>query len=338
MTRVLTLAVLAGVAQTSVAQMIDGTIAQPNLDRWMYPFNGTPGSKLDAPTFGAPGIPGFDDLDSQFIFGFDTTALVEAGLGSYRIGAVVVTTTNGEGVPFAYDDSYDSYTTYLDEADPDYSVDEDAGRPVTLYAVGYRGGFDVTTFEETSDFGFDPIDPGNFSGIRNAFAALFDDEEAAFDVSMHVTERYEADPIGIGVTDAVEPGEEVFADTTFTYEIDLCAPGVREYVQAGLDVGQLNFAATSLHGATQQDPGAFPRWYTKENPLALPPFAGTATLTLVVIAGDYADFNGDGVKNILDFVTFQQAFVAGSLLADANGDCELNVLDFVAFQVAFGGG
>ena len=52
-------------------------------------------------------------------------------------------------------------------------------------------------------------------------------------------------------------------------------------------------------------------------------------------ASCYADFNGDGSLDILDFVSFQGAFQAGDGSADANGDGVLNVLDFVAFQGAF---
>ena len=47
------------------------------------------------------------------------------------------------------------------------------------------------------------------------------------------------------------------------------------------------------------------------------------------------DFNGDGVKNILDFVAFQNAFVAEACEADANHDLAYNILDFVAFQAMF---
>ncbi len=51
-----------------------------------------------------------------------------------------------------------------------------------------------------------------------------------------------------------------------------------------------------------------------------------------------ADFNGDGVLSILDFVALQVAFNAGDESADVNGDGVLNVLDFVAFQELFLGG
>jgi hypothetical protein len=50
------------------------------------------------------------------------------------------------------------------------------------------------------------------------------------------------------------------------------------------------------------------------------------------------DFNGDDNLNILDFVAFQQAFVAKDNLADINGDGNFSILDFVAFQIAFGKG
>jgi hypothetical protein len=51
--------------------------------------------------------------------------------------------------------------------------------------------------------------------------------------------------------------------------------------------------------------------------------------------GCVADFNGDGMLNILDFVALQGAFQAGDASADINGDGQLNILDFVAFQGLF---
>lgn len=58
----------------------------------------------------------------------------------------------------------------------------------------------------------------------------------------------------------------------------------------------------------------------------------------VPITTCYADANGDGVLDVLDFVAFQQLFVAGDDGADCNGDGELSVLDFVCFQLAFQAG
>jgi hypothetical protein len=59
---------------------------------------------------------------------------------------------------------------------------------------------------------------------------------------------------------------------------------------------------------------------------------------LAVEAGCAADFNGDGALNILDFVAYQGAFVAGDPSADCDGNGALNILDFVCFQALFQGG
>jgi len=49
----------------------------------------------------------------------------------------------------------------------------------------------------------------------------------------------------------------------------------------------------------------------------------------------YADFNLDGALDILDFVAYQNAFVAGDPEADCDGCGNLNILDFVCFQNRF---
>jgi hypothetical protein len=50
------------------------------------------------------------------------------------------------------------------------------------------------------------------------------------------------------------------------------------------------------------------------------------------------DFNGDGAIDILDFVAFQQAFLALEPAADCNADVQWNILDFVCFQQLFQNG
>ena len=48
-----------------------------------------------------------------------------------------------------------------------------------------------------------------------------------------------------------------------------------------------------------------------------------------------ADFNGDGQLNILDFVAFQEAFVAHDPDADCDSSGDFNILDFVCYQGLF---
>ena len=51
-----------------------------------------------------------------------------------------------------------------------------------------------------------------------------------------------------------------------------------------------------------------------------------------------ADANADGTLDILDFVAFQQAWLAADPLADCNGDAAYSILDFVCYQLAFTAG
>lgn len=51
-----------------------------------------------------------------------------------------------------------------------------------------------------------------------------------------------------------------------------------------------------------------------------------------------ADANADGLLNILDFVTFQQLWLASDPIADCNADGAYNILDFVCYQLAFTAG
>lgn len=79
------------------------------------------------------------------------------------------------------------------------------------------------------------------------------------------------------------------------------------------------------------------RWHAIQGvPQALP--SGTVYDTLREL-GDLttceADLNGDGQLNILDFVTFQTAFVAQDPLADCDQSGTFNVLDFICYQLKF---
>ena len=49
----------------------------------------------------------------------------------------------------------------------------------------------------------------------------------------------------------------------------------------------------------------------------------------------YTDWNMDCEVNIMDFVEYQMAFLAGDPRADCNEDGALNVLDFVCFQETY---
>ncbi|MEQ8317645.1 MAG: GC-type dockerin domain-anchored protein [Phycisphaerales bacterium] len=81
---------------------------------------------------------------------------------------------------------------------------------------------------------------------------------------------------------------------------------------------------------------------TFEGRWAVDPTTGIGSVTGAFTFEDttscYADFDGDGVLNIFDFLAFQNAFATGDATADCDGDGALTLFDFLCFQNAFAGG
>jgi len=337
------LSIFLSVVPAAIGQtvLLDLDYDQPTLDRWNYPFNGAPGTRLSASTFGAVELEGFDDHDAQFVLGFQTLNDVQAGLaaGMYKVTEARVTITNTNGDIFRYDPSYDTHDTYLYLDD---SLDPDLGRPIHLWGVGYRNGFDVHSWGELSPFGGTPsVDPTQES--RHMFAAYFPDNTGVgLDVSNNLKNEFDATPMAIGTTDAVLAGELVPADTEFFFDVDLCQPGVRSFLAQGLSDGEVRFAVTSLHPASGGDGGgtgdiSYPFWYTRENPIAQI-FGFSPTLHLKVRVGSPGDYNADGVFNFFDVSAFLADFNAGNIAADLNDDCAFNFFDVSMFLSAFSAG
>jgi hypothetical protein len=319
------------------AQLI-GLDTTATLDRWMYPFSGSPGTRLSASTFGAPRLDGFDDHDAQFIVGFDTDGLVPVGLAPalYRVVSATVYATVTNDRQFRFDPTYDNQNTYQSQEGgyPALVPDADTGRPVHLWGVGYRDGFTLETWTETSPFGFNPTIPPA-QEARTAFIATFDANGQASDASNHLTAERDLDPMAIGQADGVSPGQLVAADTTFAFSVDLCGQGTRTYLNESLAAGELRFGISCLHPADGGPSGgagdpSYPVWYTRENPIAqilgLQP-----RLELEVRVGSAADYNGDGLRNFFDIAAFLDDFNTGAPAADLNTDCTLNFFDLLTF-------
>src|SRR5678815_3302844 len=183
---------------------------QPTLDRWMYPFNSTPGLRIEASTFASLNLAGFDDRDAELLVGFDTASAAAPGLGAtnYIVHSARIRATISQGDRFVYDPTWDSVASSYATTDPLYVPDSDTGKPIEVFGAGYRNGFGAVTtpttteFCETCTFGGAPIVPPA-EGARNVFPAVFDSTGAATDVSRQVREHLEAMPMAIGTTGAV---------------------------------------------------------------------------------------------------------------------------------------
>ncbi len=337
-------AILAVFAAGSPAwgQNISASYASPDADRWNYPFNSTPGTRETSPSFGAVLIDGFDDRDSQFLIAFDTDGQVPSGLATnrYQITSVTLTAVVSNDNQFVYDASYDPFTTYLDPLDAAYTPDADDGRALELFGVGFRNGVGSTTWTETSVFGGAAAVPPA-QGARNAFAAEFDALGIPTDVSNNLKDAFDPIPWAIGTTDAVAPGAAVPVDTEFTFEVDLCVPGARDYLRRSLAEGRVLLTISSLQAAAGSPDGGegvvYPVWYTRENAIAQI-LGYEPTLAIEVRIGNAADFDGSGTLNIDDIDLFVAAFLSGDLQADIDGSCALNIDDIDAFVAAFLGG
>lgn len=332
---------LAGFSPIAAGQLIQFA-SDATLDRWMYPFNGTPGTRLSASTFGIPRLAGFDDHDAQFIVGFRTDPTVPTGLApsSYRVISATVTATVANDQQFRYDPTYDAHNTYENQEGsfPGLIPDSDPGRPIMIWGVGYRDGFSLATWRENSPFGFNPTVPPS-QEARTAYIAIFDAAGNATDASNHLKAGIDLTPMAVGTTDAVAPGALVPADTTFTFEINLCDPGTRAYLRQSLAAGELRFGISSLHEAEGGPDGgsgefSFPIWYTRENPIAQI-LGYKPRLELDVRVGNAGDYNGDGLRNFFDISAFLNDFNAGNPAADMNSDCVLNFFDISIFLNEF---
>lgn len=296
--------------------------AAPALDRWNYPFNPTPGTRITASTFGnEPGSPLFDNRDGQFIVGFNTGAQIPAGLGasSYTVTACVLEITYANDFVVEYDPTVDPYTAFLPTTDAEYADDADAGQPVELYATGFRNGFSVSNWVETSPYtvvGQSPLNPG----VRNAFAMGRNAAGQWVDVSNSVRERWTPAPLAVGTISGLKPGSLIPVGTPLRFTLDVSRPDVQEFLRGAADAGRLRLSIASLTKVVQQG-GSFPSFYCRENPIVTATGIGDATLSISVTTNSCAtgDLNCDGSIDAQDLAALLGAW-GGSGAADLNGD------------------
>ena len=335
-----------GTIQCASAQSFSGSIARPICDRWNYPFASQPGREGYIPTFAALRQSGFDDRDSQYMLGFDTSSLIPSGAGSsrYVVNSARVTIWVSADMQFQYDPSFDSVTTSYDPAEAGYTADADEGKPVEIFPVGYRNGFSDATYSESTAFSpYAPFPPRE--GVRNAFAAIFDGlGQPSIDISRHVRQHFEAMPLATGVNSGLTLGEWVPQGSSLTFNIDLTSAAAQSYVNKGLNAGSLRFMVSSLHPASGGPGGGtgsviYPAFFTKENPAAVElGFLPSISLDVRVYPG--ADFNMDGGVDGSDVEAFFLAWEAGDAIADFNIDGGVDGADIEAFFIAWenGGG
>jgi len=309
----------------------------PSVDRWMYPFNPTPGVRITASTFSSYPDPQFDDRDGQFIVGFTTASDVPTGLGSesYSISSAVLRVQIATDLAFAYDATADSYRGYLSSDDPEYQPDADPGEPIELFGTGFRNGFTAASFAENSPYS--PFGPFG-QGIRNAFALGHDESSAPIDVSLSVTERFDPVPFATGAIDSVTPGDLVPAGSVVKFSLDVANPDVQAYLRDAVDQGRLLLTVTSLTRVVQMG-GSFPSYFCREHPNVPLNIAEAAQLEMVVVVGSgcEGDVDGSGAVTFADLLSILAAWDSCiDCPEDLNDDGEVGFDDLLIVLSAWG--
>lgn len=301
--------------------------AQPSLDRWMYPFNQTPGTRATAPIFGTFGDSyGVDTRHGQFLVGFDTFSQVTTNLGprNYLIRRVRLTATINRDLVFRYDPTPDDYRTYFETNHADYLPDSDPGKPIELFGADFRNGFTTATFLENTPFNTNNAAWANPGG-RTAFAAGYDTNGALVDVSNNVGKtntafpRFEVYPFAIGQTTNAAAGAYVPTGSLFTFDLNLADPLVVQYLQTALDTGRLRFVLSSLSESEYVDgTGTFvsswPDFFTRDSVIGDPP-----TLELEGTVVSSTDSDTDGLPDDWEHFYFTNLTQAATGDFDADG-------------------
>lgn len=314
----------------SPAESFDAAFPTPNADRWNYGFNATPGSRPVASVFGYTGtLYEFDDRDGQIVIGFDTTGLVpeNAGADRYRVDSIVIEITLADQLSGGYDASVDDWRTHLPPDDPQHLADEDPGRPIELFATGFRNRISAATWTEAT--AFSPVGPFG-EGVRNAFAAECLPGGGLRDVSNSVVDGFTATPLAVGVAEGSSPGVELPEGTVLRFMFDGTDPAVADWLGTGLDAGRLLFSLSSLVEAEQQG-GDFVDLYMRENPLVVAGVRSAATLRITGEITDGCsvpgDLDGDCIVGGGDLGIFLASWGTADPATDFNMDGVTNGID-----------
>lgn len=343
--QIITFTTLLAFGANAAGQVIDIAYLQPNIDRWMYPFNTTPGVRGSISVFGNFDDPDFDNRDGQFILCFNTDGDVPTSLGAnaYTITAARVTAMMENQPDIVYDPTEDPWQSYLGEGEAGAIEDADVGRPITMFGVDFRYGFTATTFEEDTEY--KPGEPFPLGQeLRSAYAMSEDAAGVAgagprIDVSNNTRNEFDPIPFAIGQLPGVNPGDPILLNDVFEFELDVANPLVQAYLREAMDQGVLCLSITSLHFVEVMG-GEFPAFYTKENFFVIEGFADAASLELTVEVNDVAnpaDLDGDGSVGPADLAILLGSWGAcPGCPADLNGDGAVGPADLAVLLGGWG--
>ncbi|MCA9244220.1 MAG: hypothetical protein KDA32_09710 [Phycisphaerales bacterium] len=361
---VLALFVTLSAGQFAAAQQF--AFNTPAIDRWHYPFNGTPGRRPIFSTFGATGVAGFNDRDGEPLLAWDTGGQIPTGAdpNTYAIQSIRVTLTADwfDGPDWPVDMTVDEWFTFdvnfdgmvngdgIPRGEPNdtdgESNDDDPGRPIEMFGVGFGPTYTASTYTETSAYIGSINSP---SAARDPFPFVFDPNGAMlhcedsvrgnFNGPLGVT-SFTPTPWAIGEPIGYTPGAQTIPfDVVFDIDLTQSDGRVRRYFQEQLAAGRVFVVVAGMANTVQMgSTSAFPVFFTKEG-LTLDPLAKAGKLEIRL--GPAADINGDGCVDLSDLAGLLSHFGAtGASFADGDitGDGEVGLPDLAGLLAEFGAG
>jgi hypothetical protein len=338
------LALAMGAARTALA--ITASATTSHLDVWTYD-NALDHTPPSASTFSGgmtidPETNDFvpiDQLDpeepelparaSTTVIAFNTASMsVPTGLAAnrYAITSVTFTATNFKRVDDLFVRYEDSHVTREEIRQSFVDGTFTNQQPMELFGVGFNYGYtgfafsgsDPTKYREiispNSGPGGQPVmypiigssaTPGSYLDVSNNVTGGTSATEPS-----GVTAPFDAQPWAVGTTSALAVGDNIPSRTTFTFNLDLELPGVRNYIQQSLSDGALGFTLSTLHQGGFMGVGGsgFPRFYQRESapPSAVNGVPPTLTIQYEVLPEVPGDFNGDQIVDGGDFLAWQR--------------------------------
>ena len=303
-------------------------------DRWMYPFNATPGDRITGSLFGIYGSPDFDERDAQIYLAFDLSAVgIPKGTPTSQIQCnsltLMIDVVGINSIP--YDPTVDSGESF---ADP--SLDLDPGRPVTLWAAAGRAGYTSCDFPEDGPFSLGPPS----SGTRSVYCQGLDlNTLELVDVSNSVRDGIWAEPLAAGEIDGLDPGQPILPYDRMTFTLDVESLSARELL-----FGEDEFCGTlALVLASWQEPvdmsSGFHSFFMREHPDVVFGFADVATLSgqIEIIPPCLDDLDGDGNVGFADLlVVLGDWGCTDCALSDVDDDGTVGFSDVLSVIASWG--
>ncbi|HEY4233053.1 MAG TPA: hypothetical protein VGM76_06490, partial [Lacipirellulaceae bacterium] len=353
---------VAGVGATRGVRGASVSWSAPDLDTFSYENAVGPGGRILAPSFtggltlnaGAfmPQTVQDPARLGMAMMAFSTLAQIPTTTDwtKYQVSSATVTLKmmSGSGGTLLYDPSPISNATILNEM---IGGGTTTLRPMELYGVGFRDGYTGFDFTNTTpgpplfgegthpygstDGGYipypivgNPAHAGQHIDVSNSLTGGF-----SATATGNTTAPFDVTPWAIGKVNGLATDAPIPNDTTFSFQLDLSLPGVRDYAQQSLTKGGLGFFLSSLHNSEEFGlGGGYPQWYTKE---AVGVFAGAAPAMLAIDYRLVGDFDGNGVVNTEDYSKWKTDFgthvVPGSG-ADANGNGVIDAGDYTQWR------